>query len=625
MIAFKVVRKIGKILRGGAGRKEIFLGTLCGVLIGFNPGVNMMLALAILITLLLNANVPFVLLGAALGKVLCLVLAPITFHTGYFIIHNMGLEEIFRSLCNAPVTALMDLNVYSMVGSLPYALVVGIVAGTAMGTAVIRIRKKMLEADQHEIIGKTFGNKLARILLRLAFGKSKLSLDDEIPKQSPLFRKSGLILTGVVLLIALALEFFLLDMTVKKGLQSAISSTTGAEVNIGKAHLSLLGGTLDVEDLQVTDPDKPTHNLIQLETLAVDTSIQDLLRKSYVIERMAGSTLKRDVLRDKPGKVYAKAEEEVAEEEAEAKEAGKALGDYLAKAKELEKYGEKAREYLQKRKENAEAIANGEKPKPSKEATVADAKTLGYLKAAADLVADRPGWTIRKLEIRDVLLGETHPPYLFSGAQLSSHPELNGKPTVLSMKPEDSTDTIPTGKLVLRFDSPDAQHALSVNFKDIAMGDGIETSDSFPVNINDGKADLKADGTFSIDALQIPFTVTVHDLKADVEEGQTVMGMDSETATEVFSSVEQLEIEGSLSGSLDSPRVKIDYDKLSANIKKALVAAGKKELANRANAEMDKAKEQAKEMAAEEVDKLMQSEEAEEVKSKAKDALKKLF
>ena len=37
-----------------------------------------------------------------------------------------------------------------------------------------------------------------------------------------------------------------------------------------------------------------------------------------------------------------------------------------------------------------------------------------------------------------------------------------------------------------------------------------------------------------------------------------------------------------------TPRVRIDYDKLTANMKNALVAAGKKELASRANAEMDK-------------------------------------
>ncbi len=623
MFVFKLIRKIGKILRGGAGRKEIFLGMLCGVLIGFNPGVNMALALAILITLLLNANVPFVLLGAALGKALCLILSPLTFHTGYFIIHNMGMEELFRSLCNAPVAALMDLNVYAMVGSLPYALVVGIAAGAALGTAVIKIRAKMLEADQHEIIGKTFGNKFARLLLRLAFGKSKLSFEDEAPKQSPLLRKSGLILTGVVVLISLVLEFFLLDITVKNGLQSALSTATGAEVDIGNAHLSLMGGELELEDLQVTDPDKPTHNLIQIDSLSIDTSIRDLLRKNYVIEFMAGDTLRRDTLRDKPGAVYAKAEKKRADEEAKKGLPGKSLDDYFAKAQNLRKYGERARDYLENRKAGAKAVAKGERPKASKEAAVADAKKLGYLNAAADLVADRPTWVVRRVEISNVRLGGDYPAQTLFASELSSHPELNGKPTIFSMKPEGAED--PAAKLFLRFENSDAQHALSMNLKDILLDGAVEPGESFPVDISQGRADFKADGNFSADALDVPFTILVHDLKANVEEGQIVMGMDSETATEVFSSMDQLEIDGVLTGALDSPRVKIDYDKLATNIKNALVAAGKKELSKRANAEMDKAKAELKKQATEELDKLMESDEAKEAKEKAADTLKKLF
>lgn len=623
MITLKIIRKIAKILRGGTGRKEILLGTLCGVLIGFNPGVSFTLAVIILITLLLNANTAFVLLGAALGKILCLLLAPVTFHTGYFIIHNIGLEGVFRSLCNAPVTALMDLNVYAMIGSLPYALAVGIVSGLVLGTAVVKIRKKMLEADQHEIIGKTFGNKIARLLLRLAFGKSKLSLDDEVPKQTPLFRKSGIVLTGSAVLIALVLEFFLLDMLVKKGLQSGISSTTGAEVNIGDAHLSLLGGSLEVEDLQITDPDKPTHNLVQIDTLAVDTSIQDLLRKSYVVDLMAGSVLKRDVLRDKPGKVYVDTEEKKATETAEEKGEGKALGDYFSKARTLEKYGAKARDYLESRRENIKAEADGEKPKASKEVAKADAKALGYLRAAADLVDVRPFWTIRKLEIQDAQLGGNYPAQTISGSYLSSHPELTGKPTVLSMQSVDSIQ--PTVKTVLRFDETDAKHALSVNLEGIAIGGAIETSDAFPIDISDGMADIHADGTFSCDTLQIPFTIMVHDLKADIEKGQTFMGMDSGTATEVFSSMEQLEINGTLVGTLAAPRVQIDYDKLTANIRKALVAVGKEQLSKHANAEMDKAKAELKKQADEEIGKLMESEEVKETKDKASEALKKLF
>jgi len=624
MITLKIIRKIGKILRGGAGRTEILLGTLCGVLIGFNPTLSFTLAAAILITLLLNANISFIVLGAALGKVLSLALAPVSFNTGYFIIHKIGLEEFFRSLCNAPVTALMDLNVYAMVGSLPYALAVGLIAGIALGSAIIRIRVKMLDANQHEIIGKTLGNKVSRFLLWLAFGKSKLSLEDEIPKKSPLLRKSGLILVGAVIIIGLLMEFLLLDMFVKKSIQASIASVTGAEVNIGDAHLSLAEGDLELHDLQVTDPDRPTHNLAQLDTLALDISIHDLLRKTYVIELMEGSTLKRNTLRASPGAVYAKpdVEEKVPEEELP----GKSLEDYFAKARDWEAYGKKAYNYLKDRKIKGQSAAKQQRPEPSKEAALADAEKIGYLRASADLVADRPAWLIHKIRIDNVVLGEGLLPQVLQAMEVSSHPELNGKPTIMEMAPAEAA--VPTAKLVLRFDNPSASHALTLNLNDIPIGEKIETSPSFPLNIENGLADIKADGTFSTDALSIPFALTVHHLEANVDEGQSILGMDSATATEVFNSIDILEIDGSLDGTLLTPRVRIDYDKLTDNMKDALVAAGKKELANRANAEMDKAKEELKNQAGEEINKLLGGEEGEEGEStqdKAKNALKKLF
>ncbi|MCK5676233.1 MAG: DUF2062 domain-containing protein, partial [Verrucomicrobia bacterium] len=301
MIAFKIVRKIGKMLRGGAGKKEIFLGALCGVLIGFNPVAGLTLGLAILITLLLNANVGFVLLGAALGKLLGLLLSVASFHTGYFIIHNIGLEGLFTKLANAPVTALMDLDVYAMVGSLPYAIIIGIAFGKFISATVNKIREQMVKAGEHEKVGKAVGNKFSKFLMWLVFGKQKISTADVLAKESPLLRKSGLILVGSVLVIGLVLDFLLLDICLKKSIQSGIGAETGAEVNIEKAHLSLAGGKLEIKGLQVTDPDKPTHNLVQIDTLAADISVGDLLRRTYTIDLLAGSTLKRDVLRDKPG------------------------------------------------------------------------------------------------------------------------------------------------------------------------------------------------------------------------------------------------------------------------------------------------------------------------------------
>ncbi len=625
MLTFKIVRKIGKILRGGAGKKEIFLGMFCGVLIGFNPGISLTLALILLVTLLLNANMAFTLLGAALGKLLCLVLAPVTFHTGYFIIHNMGLEGFFTARANAPVTALMDLDVYAMVGSLPYSLALGIASGVALAAAVTRIRKKMLALDQHAVIGKTFGNKVSRFLLWLAFGKSKLSFADEVQKQTPLLRKSGIIIVASLIAIGLLLEFLLLDMALKSGLQSAIGAKTGAEVNIGEAHLSIAGGKLEIKNLQIADPEKLTHNLVQIDTLVADVSVSDLLRRIYAIDLLAGSTLKRDVLRDKPGKLLVKADpkKDKAEDKAKEDKPGKSLDDYFAKAKDWGKYGAKANEYLKKCKTNAETVAKGEKPKPTKEAAVADAKKRGYLKASAELVGDWPNWTIRWIKIDDVQLGGNLPSQVFQGLHLSSHPELYGRPTILTLTPVGGTE--PTAKFVLHLEDPAAMHELTANIQNLAIGDSVETSDSFPLDINDGMVDIHASGTFSADRLDLPFTVVVHDLKADVEEGQTVMGMDSETATEVFSSIENLEIEGALGGSLTSPRIDIDYDKLTANMKEALVAAGKKALSKRADKEMDKAKDELMKQGGKELDKLLGGEEGDSTEEKAKGLLKKLF
>lgn len=621
MIPLKIIRKIGKILRGGAGWKEIFLGTLCGVLIGFNPGFSLTLVLAILITLLLNANTSFAALGAALGRLLSLLLAPLSFHTGYFIIHNMGLEGVFRTLSNAPVTALMDLNVYALVGSLPYALLIGTAAGAALGTAVIRIRRKMLEADRHEIIGKAVGNRVSRLLLRLAFGKSKLTLDDEVPKTAPLFRKSGIILVAIVLAVGLLLELLLLDMMVRRGLESSIAAVTGAEVNIEKAHLSVAGGRLEIEKLQITDPDKPTHDLIRLESLVLDTSMRDLLRRSYVVDLMAGHTLQQDVPRTRPGQVYARAPE--AEPEPDSTAPGRSLDDYLARAETWRTYGRRLQEYLARRGENIRAAEKGEAPAPSKAAAAADARALGYLRAAADLVAERPAWTVHRMEIRDAELGRKRPACLITGSELSSHPELNGKPTVLEITPEGATH--PELKLVLRFDHPGAPHGLTADIANIALDGMVQTGEAFPIDVREGTADFRTDGTFSADSLDLPFTLVVRNLKARVEKGQTVLGMDAETATEVFSSIETLDIEGILSGAVDAPRVQIDYEKLSAGIREALIAAGKKALADRADAEIDKAKAELEKQAGEQLDKAMESDEAKELKSKAGDALKKLF
>jgi uncharacterized protein (TIGR03546 family) len=598
ILVVKLIRKIGKMLRGGAGKKEIFLGAFLGVLIGFNPTVSLTLALAILVTLLLNANVGFTLLGVALGKLLGLSLSVVTFHTGYVIIHNMGLEGIFTTLSNAPVTALMDLNVYSMIGSLPYAIVAGLLFAKFMSGAVTKIREQMVKLGGHEQVGKVAGNKAAKFLMWLAFGKQKVSTADVLAKQSPLLRKSGLILVGIVAVIALLLQFLLLDVVLKKGLQEAIGTQTGAEVNIGEARFSPAGGKLEIHDLQVTDPEKPTHNAVQIKRLVADLSMSDLLRRTYSVDLLAGSVLTFDVERETPGRVFPKAEttdepETEAQQNADEAEVGKTLDDYLAKAEKWKTYGEKLHRYL-KNARGGDTVKTAKEAKPvrSKEDAIAEALRLGYRKAAADLVSDRATWTVHRIEIDGVELGSSFPVQTLVGSEVSSHPALNGLPTSLALMPADSAE--PMAKITLHFEDPDARHEVAVNLKALDFAHAIKTGDK--LKIEEGLVDVSAKGAFSTESLDLPFDLTVHNLK---------------TNNEMINNLKTFEVPGKLYGSLSSPRVKIDFnDKL----KTAAVAAVK-----------EKAKEEAKKAVEKELNKVLGSGDADNLKNKAAEALKKLF
>lgn len=587
MTPLKIIRKIGKMLRGGAGKNEIFLGALCGVLIGFNPVAGVTLWLMILITLLLNANIGFTMLGVAVGKILSLLLSVVSFHTGFFLIHKIGLEGLFAKLANSPVTALMDLDVYAMVGSLPFSIITGIVFGKVMAGMVTKIREQMVKAGENEKVGKAVGNKFSKFLLWLAFGKQKISTADVLAKQSPVVRKSGIILVGVVLVIGLLMEFLLADIFLKKGIETAIASGTGAEVNIEEVHFSMGGGKVEILNLEVTDPDKPTHNVIQIQQLAADLSVSDLLRRTYTIDLLSGSVVKTDVERKSPGKVFHKPEADKKTDEP-ATEEEESVEKYLAQAEKWKEYGRKVQEYLEEREEKAEAQAKGEKSKTSKERAVADAKKLGYLKARADLVTDRPEWTIRQLEIDQVELSSSYPVQKFQGSELSSHPELNGLPTSIAMTPMDSEE--PTLKTVLHFEAPAASHEITANFKNVDLAKAVKTGDD--LKIEKGIADISASGTFSTKDLDVPFTMTVRELK---------------TNNDVVNNLKDIEVPGKFYGSLALPKIKVELDD---NLKDAAVAA--------VDAAKAKAKEEAKKEADKQLNKALESDEAKDMKSKLK-------
>lgn len=624
MNPFKIIRKIGKMLRGGAGRREILLGAMLGVLLGFCPTASLTVAFLVLVTLLLNANIGFTLLGAAAGKALAMLVAPLSFHTGYFLIHGTGLEGLFADLASAPVTALMGLQVYALIGGLPYAIVLGIVFGKLMSLIVTKIREQMAKAVQHGKVSKAVGNPISRFFLWLAFGKHKISTADVLAKQSPLFRKSGIILVAFVVVIGLLLEFLLLDAVVAKGLKAALQARTGAQVDIGEVRVSPATGKVAIENLRVADPDKLTHDLVQLDRLVADVSTSALLRNAVVIDLLAGSKLERDVRRETPAKPIEKekaVEDKEREDEPEQEDKpGTSLDEYLAEYEKWKERASEAHEVIEKVREKAEAAREKRQRKrrdkdqdqAAKKRAVAKAERLGYLKAAADLVRERPAWVVREAVIEKVHVASGFPLHVLQARSLSSHPELLGAPTVLTLTPVGARAA--TVQAELRLHEREAPHSLAVRLEDLPVEGVTEPSEDFPVRVSGGRADLDARGDFSLDTLDIPFSLIIRDLRATVEEGETLAGLDGEIADKVLKSLRTIDIEGKLVGSLRSPRVQIDTDRLMERFKKEALDRGRQEVEER----VEQAKEELEQRAEEAKDKL-QTRAEEELKKKAEE------
>ncbi len=581
MFLIKLLRKLGKLIRGGVQPRQIVLGALLGVIIGMIPGFNLTLVVGILLLLLLNAHVGIALMGMALGKIGMFLLAPITFRLGYFTIHNMGLDPAFQWLANAPVTALLDLHVYCLIGGIPIAIVVGLIFSWVMVRIVQALQKGIIEAtSRSERMQKLAENKVVKIFMRIVFGKQKETIEEMMAAQQPLFRKAGIILTAAVIVVIAICQFFLLDYLFASGLKSGLEMANGAEVNVASADLSLLGGRAEIQGLQVTDPVEPSHNSMQVQRLAADVSVSDLLRKRYTIDLLALSTVRFNERRESPGQVYEPPPEEPPVEEKE-----KTIYHYLDNAQTLRDYLTKLQDYLERRK-NREQPEEQRKQK-RKSRLFETAQNQGYLDLSArSVLTDQPLWTIRKIEVEGIRIPGLDSPQHLAGKNVSSHPELLASPMAFRMAP--GPNESPTGVVAFNFHQPEAMNYLKLDLKGVSLQKGTGLSKNVPVTIEDGKANLTVEGRFSADRINFPFAIDLTQLKAQSREGESVLGMDSAAAQRVFENISTMKLIGAVKGSFTSPRLQLDLNKTLKSLKSGLGNAAKEKLIESGRKELEK-------------------------------------
>ena len=113
------------------------------------------------------------------------------------------------------------------------------------------------------------------------------------PQTPPSKKKKGFIRTEAVvpfvIVVAVTVIYFhfFFDHHLKKAFEFAGYQLLGAEVDIDKLETSVFNGTFRAQGIQVTNAEKPTHNMVDIGDIRFGVLWDALLRARLVVSEMA--------------------------------------------------------------------------------------------------------------------------------------------------------------------------------------------------------------------------------------------------------------------------------------------------------------------------------------------------
>ena len=126
-----------------------------------------------------------------------------------------------------------------------------------------------------------------------------------------MIRWQGLGIFGFVAALVCLFAFFFIDTMIKGIIENQGSSLVGARVELAEADLTFFPAGLQLSHLQITNPDKPLRNIVEIDRLAMSLDGMKLLQRKIIINQMTMANIRPDTPRQKSGALpgYAAREE----------------------------------------------------------------------------------------------------------------------------------------------------------------------------------------------------------------------------------------------------------------------------------------------------------------------------
>jgi uncharacterized protein (TIGR03545 family) len=127
--------------------------------------------------------------------------------------------------------------------------------------------------------------------------------EKKVPKKKGPIRFEAIIPVLVLSLLTFAYFSYYFDRHLKTLVEYVGTQANGAEVNVDSIKTSFLNGSFDMNVLQVTDKEHPTHNALEIENMHFQYLWDALLRMKFVVDDASINNIQIAKPRKSPGKV----------------------------------------------------------------------------------------------------------------------------------------------------------------------------------------------------------------------------------------------------------------------------------------------------------------------------------
>lgn len=290
---FLDIRKYLKSLLGDVAPLAVGLGLGLGVLAGLPPA-GPATALVVLLFLVLRANLATFVVGAAVGKAAAFAVNPFLYGLGEGLLETGGLQGLWAWFLNLPIVCLFGWDGYLALGATAVALVVAVVVTVLAVLLLPPLRRSFWALATGSERRRHLAEKGSiRFLVKLLVGKRLGDDDDDTAKQGRVIRR-GFVIPAVVFLVVVTLLLQIFgDGLARRGSEIMASQALGKQVGIEGAAASLLGGSLDLRGLLVREPNpgEKKADIADGQRVAFDVSPWHLLGKRVVVDQLSAENM----------------------------------------------------------------------------------------------------------------------------------------------------------------------------------------------------------------------------------------------------------------------------------------------------------------------------------------------